>query len=68
MKKGWRVILIIVLVVILLGGVCLGVGIMTGAEMDRIVTVLDKQFNLTAMIQYVTVDIPMAFQQAGLIG
>jgi len=52
MKSGWRVILAIVLVAILFGGVCLGVGIMTGADMSRIYTVLDKQFNLTAMYQW----------------
>ena len=31
MKKGWRVIIIIVLVAVLLGGVSLAVGYMTGA-------------------------------------
>ena len=67
MKNGWRIILAIVLVAILFGGVCLGVGIMTGADMSRIYTVLDKQFNLTGMYEYITVDIPAAFQQAGLI-
>ena len=67
MKNGWRIILAIVLVTILFGGVCLGVGIMTGADMSRIYTVLDKQFNLTGMYQYVTVDVPNAFRQAGLI-
>lgn len=68
MKNGWRVVLIIVLVAILFGGVCLGVGIMTGSDMSRIYTVLDKQFNLTGMYQYITVDVPNAFRQAGLIG
>ncbi len=68
MKSGWRIILAIVLAAILFGGVCLGVGIMTGADMGRIYTVLDKQFNLTGLYQYITVDIPTALQQAGLIG
>ena len=68
MKNGWRIILAIVLVVILFGGVCLGVGIMTGSDMSRIYTVLDKQFNLTGMVQYITVDVSNAFRQAGLIG
>ena len=68
MKSGWRIILAIVLVAILFGGVCLGVGIMTGADMSRIYTVLDKQFNLTGMYEYITVDVPNAFRQAGLIG
>ena len=68
MKNGWRIILAIVLVAILFGGVWLGVGIMTGSDMSRIYTVLDKQFNLTGMVQYITVDVPNAFRQAGLIG
>ena len=67
MKSGWRIILAIVLVAILFGGVCLGVGIMTGADMSRIYTVLDKQFNLTGLYQYVTEEIPAALQQAGVI-
>ncbi len=68
MKNGWRVILVIVLVAILFGGICLGVGLMTGADMSRIYTVLDKQFNLTGLYQYITVDVPAAFRQAGIIG
>lgn len=68
MKTGWRVILIIVLVAIVFGGVCLGAGIMTGAEMDRIYTVLDRQYNLTGLYKYITVDLPQAFRQAGIIG
>ena len=68
MRNGWRIILVIVLVAILFGGICLGVGIMTGADMSRVYTVLDKQFNLTGLYQYLTVDVPNAFRQAGVIG
>ena len=68
MKNGWRVVLIIVLVAILLGGICLGVGLMTGAETERIYTVLDKQYNLTGLYKWVTVDIPTAFKEAGILG
>ena len=68
MKNGWRIVLVIVLVAILFGGICLGVGIMTGADMSRIYTVLDKQFNLTGLYQYITVDVPAALQQAGILG
>lgn len=68
MKTGWRIIIIIVLVAIVFGGVCLGAGIMTGAEMSRIYSVLDRQYNLTGLYKYVTVDLPQALQQAGLIG
>ena len=50
MKKGWRVILIIVLVAVLLGAVCVGVGLVTGADSVRILGVLDDRFNFTAYV------------------
>ncbi|MEI3101613.1 MAG: hypothetical protein V8T45_07430 [Oscillospiraceae bacterium] len=31
MKSGWKIILLVVLIAILLGAVCMGVGMMTGA-------------------------------------
>ena len=43
MKKGWRVILVIVLVAILLGAVCVGVGLMTGGDMPRILEAMDER-------------------------
>ncbi|MDO4983574.1 MAG: hypothetical protein Q4E35_08480 [Eubacteriales bacterium] len=67
MKNGWRIIISIVLIAILLGGVCLGVGIITGAEMDRVYSVLDKQYNLTALYKYVTEDLVTEFQRVGLL-
>ena len=36
MKNGWRIILIIAAAAILLGCVCFGVGVLTGADTDRI--------------------------------
>ena len=36
MKKGWRVILGIVLVAVIFGGLCCGVGLLTGADSERI--------------------------------
>ncbi len=50
MKNGWRIILGIVLVAILLGSICFGVGILTGSDMHRIVTNLDSQYQLNAYI------------------
>ena len=67
MKSTWRVILVIVLVAIIFGGICLCVGMMTGADMSRIYTMLDKQFNLTELYKYFTVDVPAAVQDAGLL-
>ena len=67
MKNGWRVIISIVLIAILLGGVCIGVGIITGAQMDRVYSVLDKQYNLNALYRYVTEDLVTEFQRVGLM-
>ena len=36
MKTGWRIILTIVVLVILLGAICFGVGLLTGADSARI--------------------------------
>lgn len=52
MKKGWRVIIMIVLVAVLLGGVAVAVGFMTGAETDRIYSVLDNRYNITMWLEY----------------
>ena len=52
MKKAWRVILVIVAIAITVGAVCAGVGMMTGADTDRIGTILEEriaeQYNLDA--------------------
>ena len=45
MKKGWSIVITLVLVAILLGAVCVGVGLMTGADMSRIFTVLDERYH-----------------------
>ena len=54
MKKGWRVIIIIVLVAVLLGGVSLAVGYMTGAETTRIMDTLDARYNINAWLAWVS--------------
>ena len=46
MKKGWRVILGIVLVALIFGGLCCGVGLLTGADIDRIVMNLDEHYQV----------------------
>ena len=58
MKKAWRIIIVIVLVAILLGAVSVGVGFMTGADADRIISVLDSRYNVVAWFNYFTQDIP----------
>ena len=41
MKKAWRVILVIVAIAITIGAVCAGVGVLTGADPDRIGAILE---------------------------
>lgn len=53
MKKAWKIILIIVLIAILLGALCVGVGLLTGAKMDVIFSVLDDRYHIEVYYQYV---------------
>ena len=43
MKKAWRVVLIIVIVSIAIGSVSAGVGVLTGADFERIGAVLQER-------------------------
>ena len=43
MKSGWKIILIVVVIAILLGAICIGVGAMTGADFTRIWATLDTE-------------------------
>lgn len=52
MKKGWRLIILVVLVAVLLGAVAVAVGFMTGAETTRIYSVLDARYNLQGWYHY----------------
>lgn len=42
MKNGWRVVMIIVLVCIIIGAVCVGVGTLTGADPSRVTAILER--------------------------
>ena len=67
MKKGWRIILTVVLAAVLLGAVCVGVGLMTGADTMRIYSALDSRYNLTAYVQayaQYAADVAEAFTEA----
>ena len=44
----------IVLVALVLGGLCFGVGFLTGADTQRIMQNLDDQYRLTAYVQAYT--------------
>ena len=63
MKKGWRIILGIVLAAVLSGGLCCGVGILTGADSDRIILNLDEHYQLMTYINTYTAYVTNLFQQ-----
>ena len=52
MKSGWKIILLVVLIAILLGAVCMGVGMMTGADFFRIWATLDDKYHVEMYYQY----------------
>ena len=52
MKSGWKIILLVVLIAILLGAVCMGVGMMTGADFARIWATLDDKYHVERYYQY----------------
>ena len=47
MNKGWKIIGGIVLVLILLGAICIGVGFMTGGDVVDIYSTLNLRYNLS---------------------
>ena len=51
MKNGWRIILIIAAAGILLGCVCFGVGMLTGADTDRILQNLNSNYHLNTYVE-----------------
>lgn len=67
MKKGWQIILAAVSIMVLLGGICIGVGFITGAEPERIATVLDNRYNITIYYEYVVDQLVPALDNAGVI-
>ena len=61
MKKGWLIIGVIVLIAVLVGTVCIGVGLVTGADMARIFSVFDSRYHLDLYVQYFN-DLAAAFK------
>ena len=62
MKKGWRIIFGVVLVGVILGGLCCGVGILTGADIDRIVLNLEEHYQLMTYVNSYTAFVTNLFQ------
>ena len=52
MSRSWRVISLVVLIAILFGAVCVGVGLVTGGEWDRIYSTLDARYHVDMYIDY----------------
>lgn len=65
MKKGWKVVGIIVFAALLLGIVFFAVGCMTGADYDRIYSVLDARYYITEYIEYVSQVVAIVSQEFG---
>lgn len=53
MKGAWRVIIAVALIAALIGALCMGVGLLTGAKMDVIYQVLDARYHIEVYSQYV---------------
>lgn len=51
MNDGWRVIMTVVMVCLLLGAVAIGVGFVTGGSMDRIETGLETQYHISTLTE-----------------
>ena len=47
MSKGWRIIGSLVLVMVLLGAICIGVGFMTGGDIVEVYSNLNTRYNLS---------------------
>lgn len=46
MSKGWKIVGTIVLILVLFGAICIGVGFMTGGDLVDIYSTLKVRFNL----------------------
>ena len=53
MSRSWRVISLVVLIAILFGAVCVGVGLVTGGEWDRIYSSLDARYHIDMYVDYI---------------
>ncbi|MDO5445067.1 MAG: hypothetical protein Q4F31_05540 [Eubacteriales bacterium] len=50
MKKSWKIIGIVILTVFILGLICIGVGVLTGADYSRIFSVIDDKFQIESTL------------------
>ena len=52
MMKSWKIVTAISFAAIVLGAVCIGVGLLTGAEFERIFTTLDQRYQITVYFNW----------------
>lgn len=52
MKKVWKAVGVLALIMVILGAILIGVGFVTGADTSRIYSVLDNQYLLTEKIDW----------------
>ncbi len=52
MMKGWKIVTAISFAAIVLGAVCIGVGLLTGADFERIFSTLDQRYQITAYFNW----------------
>ena len=57
MSKAWRVVITIVLIAVLFATVCVGVGLLTGANYSRVYSVISSRYNLEMYYNWLTVDV-----------
>ena len=53
MKKIWKVLGGVIIAALVIGILCFAVGLLTGADFDRIVSVLDARYHIIMYIDYV---------------
>ncbi len=68
MKTGWRIILTIVVLAILLGSICFGVGLLTGGNPDRVLQRLNEDYHLIALRDTVSITLGQVTQVLHLPG
>ena len=57
MSKVWRVVVSIVLIAVLFGVVCIGVGLLTGADVSRLYTRVNNLYHIDMYYKWLTVDV-----------
>ena len=57
MSRAWRVVITIVLIAVLFATVCIGVGLLTGADFSRVYSVFNNKYNVGMYYEWLTVDV-----------